>query len=229
MKKIALTVLSVFAVSLCAAETIKTVNFNPSRFGKYEKLKISEKASFKGGLETNAMTVQASSAGQVNMNSNSNYEVPRLLATKGATVGEIHFPNACFYGNAAGNGCTTGATAAFNSNLDLDVTGGTMSFTASGGESRIQNVLTNPQLLNLKAAKLQMLNARLVVNTPDGASSTKKDYNNADLNGIRLVGVVVPPPGAAWSGTKTLAWQTRRTIMDEASGTYDTYSVLVAK
>lgn len=229
MKKLALTLLSVLSVSLCAAEAIKTVNFNPSRFGKYEKLKVSEKATFKGGLEANAMSVQASNGGAVNMNSNSNYDVPLVRAiTAGSTglVGIINFPSTCFYGNAAGNNCVI-SPSAFNSNLELAMTGGKVAFVQPGVESRIQTVLANPRVVNLRGSTLQMLNTRLRV-TATSTGADKFDYTGAALDGIRLAGIVIPPADRFFSGLKTLKWEPRRTVMDESQGNSTEYQVLVA-
>ena len=56
MKNIIITGLSLLLVGVSAqAEVIQSVNFNPARFGQYERLKVSEQANFKGGLKAKSM------------------------------------------------------------------------------------------------------------------------------------------------------------------------------
>ena len=66
MKKILTTGLCLALASIGGAEVIQSVNFNPARFGQYERLKVSEQANFKGGLKAKSMQVQ--SAGTIDLN-----------------------------------------------------------------------------------------------------------------------------------------------------------------
>ncbi len=93
MKKLFITGLMV-AVMPCAvlqAEVIQTINFNPARLGQYERLKVSEKATFQGGLTAQSMQVR--SGGTVSINeSNSGalaYDIPLLDGRKGAQSDDV--------------------------------------------------------------------------------------------------------------------------------------------
>ena len=67
------------AVMPCAvlqAEVIQTINFNPARLGQYERLKVSEKATFQGGLTAQSMQVR--SGGTVSINESNSGARPNL-------------------------------------------------------------------------------------------------------------------------------------------------------
>ena len=51
--------------ALSYSEVIESVSFNPSRFGQYERLTVSEEVDLKGGLSTTNLNV--TSAGVVSM------------------------------------------------------------------------------------------------------------------------------------------------------------------
>ena len=73
MKKCLYLVAGVFfTAAWLPAETIDSVSFNPSRLGRYENLKISDTLNSKGGIEAQAVTVQA--AGTIDFENNRNYQ-----------------------------------------------------------------------------------------------------------------------------------------------------------
>lgn len=242
MKKIAITLLVVFTAGVCSAEVIKTVNFNPSRFGKYEKLKISEKATLKGSLETLAFSVQSMpNTGIVNMNSNSNYEIPKMYAVTANS--KINFPQACFHGTNDGDTACENFdnTGAFSSalvvsgsetNAAAQPLGGVMNFAMPAGTATSQiNLVEKNSLLgtnfvsHLKGATLRMQNARLVIDTT--LAATRPGYDGNGIRGFKLLGNDIPNPSAnGLAGTRTALWQDRMGVFDETIGESSKYKVL---
>lgn len=96
-------------------ESVTAVNFNPSRLGDFQMLKVSSQAILRGGLKTDAFYVN--SGGTVSMTNQTTqnfYTVPNVLMDTNATAAAVNVPNAIFrspyylYGNCDGNGdnCT---------------------------------------------------------------------------------------------------------------------------
>ena len=63
MKKIYLLVLGVLAAAVVGAENVSSVSFNPARLGNYEHLKVSGRASFPGGLQSDDLNLGSSLTG----------------------------------------------------------------------------------------------------------------------------------------------------------------------
>lgn len=73
MKKLFISFCVLFGTHMAMAEVIDAVSFNPSRLGRYEHLKVTEKLDSPGGVLTQAVTLQ--SGGTVTLNNAGNYKV----------------------------------------------------------------------------------------------------------------------------------------------------------
>ncbi len=106
-----------FCAAPLSAEVISFVNFNPSRMGEYDYLKVSEKAVLQGGLQTERLEVESGGTVTVNAADNLNYNI--------TTVKTEDFPSATV--------TVSMSTASFKGgdsvNLpDVNLYGGTTSF-----------------------------------------------------------------------------------------------------
>ena len=214
------------AVMPCAvlqAEVIQTINFNPARLGQYERLKVSEKATFQGGLTAQSMQVR--SGGTVSINeSNSGalaYDIPLLDGRKGAQSDDVvnnfpaeptlDFPGTCFSSleNCVGSN-TTG-------NLNVKFNGGAAAFKGPAGyndpASRINQITTDANRLRLESV-YATVKGKLNI-TGVGTYS----YRNLSASTpLRLAGNWVPLPSTNGVGAKTLAWETRKTVKHPDKG-----------
>lgn len=225
MKKLFITGLMVAAMpcAVLQAEVIQTINFNPARLGQYERLKVSEKATFQGGLTAQSMQVR--SGGTVSINeSNSGalaYDIPLLDGRKGAQSDDVvnnfpaeptlDFPGTCFSSleNCVGSN-TTG-------NLNVKFNGGAASFKGPAGyndpASRINQITTDANRLRLESV-YATVKGKLNIT---GAGT----YSFRNLNAstpLRLAGNWVPLPSTDGVGAKTLKWETRKTVKHPDKG-----------
>lgn len=227
MKKILTTGLCLALASIGGAEVIQSVNFNPARFGQYERLKVSEQANFKGGLKANSMQVQ--SAGTIDLNETPSAEQGRLaynIIKLDGTLGHSHvgddfpatptleFPATCF---SSLENCVT-ATA--TGTLNVKFQEGAARFQAPSSyttapESRIKQITTPSDRLRLEAVYAN-INGKLDV-SGDGYYSFK-DLSSAPTP-MRLAGNWIPLPSASGAPTGgTLEWQTRKTVKYASNG-----------
>ena len=228
MKNIIITGLSLLLVGVSAqAEVIQSVNFNPARFGQYERLKVSEQANLKGGLKAKSMQVQ--SAGTVDLNETPSTDQGNLayLITKlDGTLGHSHvgddfpatptlvFPATCF---SSLESCVT-ATA--TGTLNVKFQKGAARFQAPSSyttapESRIKQITTPSDRLRLDAVYAN-IHGKLDV-SGDGYYSFK-DLSSAPTP-MRLAGNWIPLPSASGAPTGgTLEWQTRKTVKYASNG-----------
>ena len=213
----------VLAFAPLSAEVIQTINFNPARLGQYERLKVSEKATFQGGLT--AQSMQVSSGGTVSINeSNSGalaYDIPLLDGRKGAQADNVvntfpaeptlDFPGTCFSSleNCVGSN-TTG-------NLNVKFNGGAASFKGPAGyndpASRINQITTDANRLRLESV-YATVKGKLNIT---GVGT----YSFRNLNAstpLRLAGNWVPLPSTDGVGAKTLKWETRKTVKHPDKG-----------
>ena len=227
MKKILTTGLCLALASIGGAEVIQSVNFNPARFGQYERLKVSEQANFKGGLKAKSMQVQ--SAGTIELNEtpstdqgNLAYFITKLDGTLGHShVGNdfpstptLEFPATCFSSreNCVG---TTGVGL-----LQVAFMNGAARFQAPSSytaapESRIKQITTPSDRLRLDAVYAN-IHGKLDV-SGDGYYSFK-DLSSAPTP-LRLAGNWIPLPSASGAPTGgTLEWQQRKTVKYASSG-----------
>ena len=226
MKKILTTGLCLALASIGGAEVIQSVNFNPARFGQYERLKISEKANLKGGLKANSMQVQ--SAGTIDLNAtpstdqgNLAYLITKLDGTLGHShVGDdfpatptLEFPATCF---SSLESCVT-ATA--TGTLNVKFQKGAARFHAPSSyttapESRIKQITTEANRLRLEAVYAN-IHGKLNV-TGNGGYTFR---NGASDTPLRLAGNWIPLPSANNAPTGgTLEWQTRKTVKYASKG-----------
>ena len=126
----------VLAFAPLSAEVIQTINFNPARLGQYERLKVSEKATFQGGL-----TAQSMSAGTVSINESESdalaYDIPLLDGRKGAQSDDVvnnfpaeptlDFPGTCF---SSLENCVSSSSTG---NLNVKFNGGAARFVGPSG------------------------------------------------------------------------------------------------
>lgn len=241
MKKILTTGLCLALASIGGAEVIQSVNFNPARFGQYERLKVSEQANLKGGLKAKSMQVQSS--GTIDLNATPSTDQGNLayLITKlDGTLGHSHvgndfpatptlvFPATCF---SSLESCVT-ATA--TGTLNVKFQKGAARFQAPSSyttapESRIKQITTEANRLRLEAVYAN-INGRLHVTGNGGYTYRNPDLNRNAHTPMRLAGNWIPLPSASGAPTGgTLEWQTRKTVKYASSGGGDKVVVLALK
>lgn len=230
MKKILTTGLCLALASIGGAEVIQSVNFNPARFGQYERLKISEKANLKGGLKANSMQVQ--SAGTIDLNETPSAEQGRLaynIIKLDGTLGHSHvgddfpatptleFPATCF--SSLENCVTATATGTLNVKFQKGAARfqAPSSYTAAP-ESRIKQITTPSDRLRLDAVYAN-IHGKLDVSGNEGYTYRNRDLNRNAHTPMRLAGNWIPVPSASGAPTGgTLEWQTRKTVKYGSSG-----------
>lgn len=237
MKKILTTGLCLALASIGGAEVIQSVNFNPARFGQYERLKVSEQANFKGGLKAKSMQVQSSgtidlnatpSTGQVNLA----YLITKLDGTLGHShVGDdfpstptLVFPATCF---SSREHCVETTSVGL---LQVAFMNGAARFQAPSSyttapESRIKQITTGANRLRLDAVYAN-IHGRLHVSGNEGYTFRKISPKTP----LRLAGNWIPLPSASDAPTGgTLEWQTRKTVKYTSKGGGDKVRVLALK
>ena len=231
MKNIIITGLSLLLVGVSAqAEVIQSVNFNPARFGQYERLKVSEKATLKGGLKAQSMRVH--SAGTINLEETPSAEQGRLaydiikldgsngyysLDSSFPEKPTLSFPSTCF--SSMENCVDSTNTGA----LKVAFSDGKARFHAPNNysdnpSSRIRQITTNANLLRLEAL-YATIQGKLHVSGNEGYTYRNRDLNRNAHTPMRLAGNWIPLPSASGAPTGgTLEWQTRTTVKYGSSG-----------
>ena len=221
MKNIIITGLSLLLVGVSAqAEVIQSVNFNPARFGQFERLKVSEKATLKGGLKAQSMRVH--SAGTINLEETPSAEQGRLAYdiikldgsngyySLGSSFPEsptLSFPSTCF---SSMENCVDSTNTG---TLKVAFSDGKARFHAPNNysdnpSSRIRQITTNANLLRLEAL-YATIKGKLNV-TGNGGYTFR---NGASDTPLRLAGNWIPLPSASGAPTgSTLTWETRKTV-----------------
>ena len=221
MKNIIITGLSLLLVGVSAqAEVIQSVNFNPARFGQFERLKVSEKATLKGGLKAQSMRVH--SAGTINLEETPSAEQGRLAYdiikldgsngyySLGSSFPEkptLSFPSTCF--SSMENCVDSTNTGA----LKVAFSDGKARFHAPNNysdnpSSRIRQITTNANLLRLEALYATI---KGMLNVTGNGGYTFR--NGASDTPLRLAGNWIPLPSASGAPTgSTLTWETRKTV-----------------
>lgn len=236
MKKILTTGLCLALASIGGAEVIQSVNFNPARFGQYERLKVSEQANLKGGLKAKSMQVQ--SAGTIELNETPSTDQGNLayLITKlDGTLGHSHvgddfpstptlvFPATCF---SSKEHCVETTSVGL---LQVAFMNGAARFQAPSSyttapESRIKQITTPSDRLRLDAVYAN-IHGKLDVSGNWGYTFR----NISPKTPLRLAGNWIPLPSANYAPTGgTLEWQTRKTVKYGSKGG-DTVRVLALK
>ena len=225
----------VLAFAPLSAEVIQTINFNPARLGQYERLKVSEKATFQGGLTAQSMQVR--SGGTVSINeSNSGalaYDIPLLDGRKGKNDGAavlstfpatptLDFGGTCF---SSLENCVSSSSTG---NLNVKFNGGAARFVGPSGyndpASRINQITTNANQLRLESV-YATVKGKLNI-TGVGTYS----YRNLDrpTTPLRLAGNWVPLPSTDGVSARTLQWETRKTVKHPDKGG-ESVKILVLK
>ena len=241
MKKILTTGLCLALASIGGAEVIQSVNFNPARFGQYERLKVSEQANLKGGLKAKSMQVQSS--GTIDLNATPSTDQGNLayLITKlDGTLGHSHvgndfpstptleFPATCF---SSAENCVGSTGVGL---LQVAFMNGAARFQAPSSyttapESRIKQITTEANRLRLEAVYAN-INGRLHVSGNEGYTYRNRDLNRNAHTPMRLAGNWIPLPSASGAPTGgTLEWQTRKTVKYASGGGGDKVVVLALK
>lgn len=237
MKKILTTGLCLALASIGGAEVIQSVNFNPARFGQYERLKVSEQANFKGGLKAKSMQVQ--SAGTIDLNatpSTGQVNLAYLITKLDGTLGHSHvgddfpstptlvFPATCF---SSREHCVETTSVGL---LQVAFMNGAARFQAPSSyttapESRIKQITTPSDRLRLDAVYAN-IHGKLNVSGNEGYTFRKISPKTP----LRLAGNWIPLPSANGAPTGgTLEWQTRKTVKYASSGGGDKVRVLALK
>lgn len=221
MKNIIITGLSLLLVGVSAqAEVIQSVNFNPARFGQYERLKVSEKATLKGGLKAQSMRVH--SAGTINLEETPSAEQGRLAYdiikldgsngyySLGSSFPEsptLSFPSTCF---SSMENCVDSTNTG---TLKVAFSDGKARFQAPNNysdnpSSRIRQITTNANLLRLEAL-YATIKGELNV-TGNGGYTFR---NGASDTPLRLAGNWIPLPSASGAPRNAkLKWEERKTV-----------------
>ena len=232
-KKIFPLILCLLSSSALSAEVIESVSFNPSRFGQYERLTVSEEADLKGGLSTTNLNV--TSAGVVSMTvskplgDTTAFYVPTVDAVEGNGVS---LTNACFSGSGADCRNYDASSATLPNTADQPLVISSLSGEGSFERDSFMNrVTTALDTLKIKAGQIDL--ATLTVYGGDAET-----YSNSLLKGLKLAGNDIPKPVYGYTTDKnggqagalsscTLDWESRNTVQKD--GKYDTYKVLVLK
>lgn len=191
-----------------SAEVISTISYNPSRMGEYTYLKISDRASFKGGLATPVLNINSS--GTVSMESDTNLRIDDLIESSGAS---INMPNTVFHGNASVSYASYDAE-----DESLPSTGLLPQVQVKGGEQNYKqdsyiNTLEAVNILKQKVALLKSSTTNILGNK--GASVTL--YEGDTTTGFLLDGKDIPEPTAMHTNTGKdlssceLVWEKRKT------------------
>ena len=226
MKKILTTGLCLALASIGGAEVIQSVNFNPARFGQYERLKVSEQANLKGGLKAKSMQVQ--SAGTIDLNatpSTGQVNLAYLITKLDGTLGHSHvgndfpatptlvFPATCF---SSREHCVETTSVGL---LQVAFMNGAARFQAprsytAAPESRIKQITTPSDRLRLDAVYAN-IHGRLHVSGNWGYTFR----NISPKTPLRLAGNWIPLPSANGAPTDgTLEWQPRKTVKYASKG-----------
>ena len=233
MRNFFLSVFSLFLFTPSYSEVIESVSFNPSRFGQYERLTVSEEVDLKGGLSTTNLNV--TSAGVVSMTvskplgDTTAFYVPTVDAVEGNGVS---LTNACFSGSGADCRNYDASSATLPNTADQPLVISSLSGEGSFERDSFMNrVTTALDTLKIKAGQIDL--ATLTVYGGDAET-----YSNSLLKGLKLAGNDIPKPVYGYTTDKnggqagalsscTLDWESRNTVQKD--GKYDTYKVLVLK
>ena len=222
MKNTIIASLSLLLVCVSAqAEVIQSVNFNPARFGQYERLKVSEKATLKGGLKAQSMRVH--SAGTINLEETPSaeqgrlaYDIIKLDGSNGyfsldrsfPSSPTLSFPSTCFSSmEDCVDSTNTGA-------LSVAFWDGKARFLAPNSyteqpSSRIRQITTQADLLRLEAVYATIKGTLNV--TGNGVYSYRN--LNTPSSPLRLAGNWIPLPSTSGAPTgATLKWENRKTV-----------------
>lgn len=233
MKKIFLFISFLTLTAVSYAEIIESVSFNPSRFGQYERLVVSESAHFRGGLSATNMNVGSGTGVTVNvarpLADHTAFNIPTVDAVTGTGVS---FPDACFSG--AGSDCkdytASSATLPNTSSSPLVIShkGGTGAFNHDSFVNRITSAVNT---LKVKTGQVRM--GKLTVQGK--GNSSPSTYSGNPLEGVKLAGNDIPAPTAGHTRNKSgatagdlkdceLKWEDRNTVTK--SNKFETYRLL---
>ncbi len=237
MKKLLTTGLCLTLASIGGAEVIRSVNFNPARFGQYERLKISEQATLKGGLSAQSMRVNA--AGTVTLTQTPSggqgrlaYDILKLDAARGysswgssfPSTPTLDFPSTCFSSlETCVDSTNTGA-------LNVKFQEGSARFVAPSGyssapSSRINQITTPANILRLEAVYATIQGKLNVTGSGDYSFRNVSSPSTP----LRLAGNWIPLPSQGGGPTNgTLKWEERKTVRYADRGG-DTVYVLALK
>lgn len=233
MKQIFPVIFCVLSASVLSGEVIETVSFNPSRFGQYERLTVSEEADLKGGLSATNLNVASGGSVDVNvskpLSDTTAFYVPTVDGVRGNGV---RLKEACFSGSGAEckNYDASSVTLPNTSSEPLVIN----SLSGEGSferDSFISKVTTVVDALRVKAGQINL--SKLTVQGGDAQT-----YSDITLKGLKLAGNDIPKPVSGYTKEKDgvtsktltsceLGWESRNTVQQE--GRYDTYRVLVLR
>lgn len=180
------------AVPALQAERIRAVYFNPSRLGSYDILRVSERLATNGGLQTASVNINANPSGVV-----SALATDKLTgdSTYSYRFGPITTNSAVYatesMGIDAGKGIINMPGTAFEI-TNVVATGGTASFTGTGGVYSSLNNIASDSTVNLRGNTLNASTPPTV--KVSGASSVTLEGETTAIKGLRLGGNLIPLP-----------------------------------
>ena len=185
MKKLSFFIMLLCAVT-CYGEIVSEVSFNPSRMGDYNYLKVANKATLVGGLETDYLNIR--SGGTVTLKNSTStsatFKVDNQIIGEADT--EINYPNAAFVVND-GNGMVY----------------------ADGGEGKFVSGEIEDRILsknNLKQKAGALTGGSVTIT----GGTTGELYDGESINGFWLDGNLIPTPTSLKNKNCEMVWETRR-------------------
>lgn len=190
MKKLSFFIMLLCAVT-CYGEIVSEVSFNPSRMGDYNYLKVANKATLVGGLETDYLNIRSGDTVTLKNSTSTSATFKVVNQIIGEADTEISYPNAAFVVND-GNGMVyaDGGKGEFVSGVITD--------RILGGEENGSN-----KKLKQKAGTLTGGSV-----TIEGGSGDLHD--GTSINGFWLDGNLIPTPTSLKNKDCEMVWQTRR-------------------
>lgn len=184
MKKLSFFIMLLCAVT-CYGEIVSEVSFNPSRMGDYNYLKVANKATLVGGLETDYLNIRSN--GTVTLknsaSSSATFQVNNQIIGEADT--KISFPNAAFVVND-GNGMVY----------------------ADGGEGKFVSGEIEDRILsknNLKQKAGALTGGSVTIT----GGTTGELYDGESINGFWLDGNLIPTPTSLKNKNCEMEWDER--------------------
>ena len=185
MKKLSFFIMLLCAVT-CYGEIVSEVSFNPSRMGDYNYLKVANKATLVGGLETDYLNIRSGNTVTLKNSTSTSATFKVVNQIIGEADTEISYPNAAFVVND-GNGMVY----------------------ADGGEGKFVSGEIEDRILSKNNLK-QKVGALTGGSVTITGGTTGELYDGESINGFWLDGNLIPTPTSLKNKNCEMVWETRR-------------------